>query len=268
MPSDYEALYAICMSDSSSSWRHQGQSVAPERFAEFLWRDVYLSRVAVAIDTGRCVGYLSLINADPGAGTAYLSIFMGRPDRGVGFGGPVVLQFLHTAFTTTPLRKIYGETTSQSFPRLGGTYSVGDEPWRGAVVEGRLRNHVRTNTGFEDLVIIAIDRTAFLTAWPSPGLEGSRPITHGAWTGCPPYARFAHEIATFLGLAAAHPIHGGTELRDDLHVDSLTMLEVAEWLESRTGQTIDDTDLAAIITMQDLYEVACGESASGRLTLR
>ena len=266
IPNDYGELYALATSDAITTWRTLARTIAPEAFAAFLWDGVYTQRVVVPVEQPeRCLGLVSLHGEDAANQIAYLSVLV-HPEAPSPAGGEAVALFLRHVFETTPLRKVYAETTELSLPQLGRAWSL-----PGVREEGRLVGHLRRGGRDLDLLVLAVHREAFLAdlarveAFLDPDrtlrlVTGPGPVPARAATATLHRSLNLQDFAADLAEAFPHldgplgppdEVVGGIRLVDDLEIDSLMLVEIAAWAEQHYRTTIDDHALARLVTLQD-----------------
>ena len=65
------------------------------------------------------------------------------------------------------------------------------------------------------------------------------------------FEKIQNELADYFGIDASK-ITPTTSFKDDLHADSLALMELMFSLESETGKTLDDDVMDKIVTVGDL----------------
>ena len=68
------------------------------------------------------------------------------------------------------------------------------------------------------------------------------------------FEKVQKELAEYFGIDAGK-ITPTTSFKDDLHADSLALMELMFSLESETGKTLDDDVMDKIVTVGDLCKL-------------
>jgi len=263
-PSWYSRLHAgLIHPEVARTWRWRGQSVPIGDFERLLFHGV--SRLTVVVDHDeRLVGVTSLGNVEGGDGHAELSVAEIPPFLGSGLILQGAMLFVDECLATMGLRKIYLNLTEDSADRLSSALE------HAATIEGVLRDHFLINGRRQDMVVAAVTRSTLVQA-----LERSatlRAMSPGGWRclntealgserSVPQAASstmraLEERAAATLGLDPDLGELGGPgddlDLREDLHVDSLAMLELLCQLDDFAGREVPLGVLDATTTVGDL----------------
>lgn len=150
---DRRFIYELMTSPQSGGRvRFGGATPSPEKVAATLWESVLAQFIVESARSGQQVGLVAVTSPDFRNGFAYLSA-LGVPEtHGSGLVAEAALLAFHYGFTTWPLRKIYMESTDDSFD----AFRTGLDDF--FQEEGRLRDHVFWNGRYVDMVILAVYR--------------------------------------------------------------------------------------------------------------
>jgi len=151
--SDAGFLYQLMVTPQAGGRvRFAGATPSPEKIAASLWDSVLAQFIIESAGRRRPLGLVAITTPNFRDGFAYISA-LGSPEiqgRGLIVEG-VVLCF-HYAFTTWPFRKIYMESSDESYRAFESGLG------RYFTEEGRLRGHVFWNGRFMDIRILAVYR--------------------------------------------------------------------------------------------------------------
>lgn len=141
--------------------RFGGGTPSPEKVATSLWESVLAQFVMETSSTAEPFGLAAITSPNFRDGFAYLSA-MGQPDAlGSGLVAEGALLAFHYAFLTWPFRKIYMESTEQSYAHIqSGLGHFFCE-------EGRLRQHTFVQGAYSDLMILAVYRETWAKLAPA-----------------------------------------------------------------------------------------------------
>ena len=132
--------------------RFGGATPSPEKVAASLWDSVLAQFVVEKTSRGEPIGVVAVTSPNFRNGFAYLSAVGTAQAQGSGLVAEAVLLGFNYAFRTWPLRKIYMESTEESFHEFRtGTRVLFEE-------EGRLREHQFWNGRYQDMLILAVYR--------------------------------------------------------------------------------------------------------------
>lgn len=153
---DYGALYWMEQDPAvAPRFRHKPYTVRPELYGDALWDDVTCLFAVDSIEDGSLIGMVSVFAAQAQGAHARMSMVV-RPDL-VEESWPLEMAelLLDHVFTVFPFRKIYAEVVAPAlelYRRSNVLFGV----------EGRLVEHVWCEGAWEDLVVLAVHRTAWL----------------------------------------------------------------------------------------------------------
>ncbi|MFN8018670.1 MAG: hypothetical protein U0P45_11160 [Acidimicrobiales bacterium] len=133
-------------------WHWGGESRHPEGFRRTLWQGCEEAFVPIDRATGRGLGIIRVYGVNLVHGFASMSIFLDDGPRAPGAAAEALWLVASHLFRDRGLRKVYGDLTSSTIEHVAS--AVG----RWLEIEGRLVDHTRNGDGFEDKVIVAIDR--------------------------------------------------------------------------------------------------------------
>jgi RimJ/RimL family protein N-acetyltransferase len=132
--------------------RFAGATPSPEKVAASLWDSVLAQFVIEGVSEGQPFGLVAITSANFRDGFAYVSALGLPAAQGPGLLIEAVLLAFNYAFLTWPFRKIYMESTEDSFQffrsGLGRFFQE----------EGRLREHSFWNGRYIDVLILAVYR--------------------------------------------------------------------------------------------------------------
>jgi acyl carrier protein/RimJ/RimL family protein N-acetyltransferase len=270
-PTWYPQLHAgLTHPAVASTWRWRGRSVPSSDFERLLFHDV--ARLAVVVDAAeRLVGVASLTNLETGDGHAELSVAELAPFLGSGLIVQGAMLFVDECFACFDLRKIYLNLTEDSATRLSGALR------QAATTEGTLRDHFHINGRRQDLIVAAITPSSFAASlrssavaramspsgWscldgsvtdPVNGAPARRPQTPDDLDRC-----WAQVLRLELGTFG-----DDLDLRTDLGLDSMTMLELLCALDTIAGREVPLEVLNATATVGDLRRL--GRQLAGQHT--
>jgi diamine N-acetyltransferase len=127
-------------------------------FLDSLVRDKVNVTFAIEVD-GVFIGSCGLFTFDRRAGTAELGIGIGDRDyQGLGYGREAVSLLVDYGFRLLNLRKIWLKTSTGNQRAIRSYQAVG------FVHEGRQRQHIWSDGGYVDVVLMAFFRTDFAAA--------------------------------------------------------------------------------------------------------
>ena len=153
---DYGALYWMEQDPSiAPRFRHRPTTVRPELYGDAVWDDVVCLFAVDSNDDGSLIGMVSVFNADSANGHARMATVV-RPDLlDESWPLEMIELMLDHVFTVFAFRKIYTEVMAPTLDYYERSYVAFD-------VEGRLRDHVWCEGSWEDLVVLAVHRSAWL----------------------------------------------------------------------------------------------------------
>lgn len=262
---DYGALYRWATTPpTNATWRFSGSTPSPETFVSALWEGV-LAQFAVVTRSsegdGEIIGLVQAFNFDSGNRVAYLSVVVDptyqRSSTAMAEG---VVLFVGYLFNHFDLRKVYAETSDNA---VGGLSRI-LQGWPSVTMEGRLVDHYYLGGTYADLVVLAIHRSNFVQ---DQGRLLRLVRTPTSSTASGPGLSFAEFVASLPsdllpGLPECDHLSGGTRLVEDLHLDSLGLLELAVWIEDRFGGPVDLEP--RLLTLEDLYQASSGAPATAQ----
>jgi RimJ/RimL family protein N-acetyltransferase/acyl carrier protein len=282
-PSWYAPLHAgLIHPEVARTWRWRGQSVPVGDFERLLFQGV--SRLTVVVDNDdHLVGVTSLGNVEGGDGHAELSVAEMPPFLGSGLILQGAMLFVDECLATMGLRKIYLNLTEDSANRLSSALQ------HAATIEGVLRDHFLINGRRQDMVVAAVTRSGFVealersatvramspTGWRcldgvASGPGGSLPESDSSTI-----RELEQRTAAALGLDPDLGELGDPgdelDLRSDLNLDSMAMLELLCLLDEFAGREVPLGVLDAASSVGDLRRLvrqlagqASGPAAVGR----
>ena len=148
-PQHYPFLFELALSSGSSfSWRGRRQTMSA--FEDVLWEGVYEHAVILDRVSSEPIGYASIGNVNLLHGTAYLSVYVSTELRLRGTPLEGVALLLTRLFERTDLRKVYLESPESAHASFRSSELF--------EVEAVLEEHLRSGSGFEDLIISSLTR--------------------------------------------------------------------------------------------------------------
>jgi RimJ/RimL family protein N-acetyltransferase/aryl carrier-like protein len=156
-PDDVPFLYGLAVHPATSyRWRYRGAPPSVERFAENLWKQVFVQFVARRAADREPVGHLIGFGADAQMLNAHVGAAFLPGYAGTGLAAGAVAMFLRYLFRTFPFRKLYLEVPGFNWPQ------VKSGEGRLFEVEGVLREHSYYAGRFWDEYLCAVyaDRLA------------------------------------------------------------------------------------------------------------
>jgi len=157
-------------------WEWGGNPRTPEGFHLSLWNGATEAFVPVDKYTGRALGIIRIYGTNVFHGFCSLAVFLEEPDSGPRSGPAEALWLVAShLFADQGVRKIYGDLTESTFERFSsGSASL-------FTVEGRLTDHHRTGSSFEDKVIVAFHRSTWeeLASGPLAQVRGGLETRQG-----------------------------------------------------------------------------------------
>ena len=150
---DRSFLYELMVTPQAGGRvRFAGATPSPEKIAASLWDSVLAQFIIESVSQRKPLGLVAITSPNFRDGFGYISA-LGAPDiQGTGLVAQGVMLGFHYAFMTWPLRKIYMESTDESYRAFASGLG------RFFTEEGRLRQHVFWNGDFMDLRILAVYR--------------------------------------------------------------------------------------------------------------
>ena len=263
-PSWYPQLHAgLTHPAVASTWRWRGRSVPTQDFERLLFHDVAKLVVVVDLDD-QLVGLASLGNLEMGDGHAELSVAEFPRFLGSGLIVQGAMLFVDECLASFGLRKIYLNLTEDSFARLGGALR------QAAVTEGVLRDHFQINGRRQDLLVAAITPASFVDSLRRSPLAQAMspngwtcldrpPAAVGGGPASPERPASVDELDRHCAQAAGletGDLDDDLDLRADLHLDSMTMLEVLCLLDDIAGRVVPVEVLTTTATFGDLRRLA------------
>ena len=212
-------------------------------FERLLFHDV--ARLVVVVDTDDELVGDRLPREPRGWATGTPSCRWPSSRRFLGSGLIVqgAMLFVDECLASFDLRKIYLNLTEDSFARLGGALR------QAAITEGVLRDHFQINGRRQDLVVAAITPASFVDGLRRSPLAQAhvagrvdvprpprRPPSRRRSSRRPPphLEELDERCAQGVGLEPGD-LHDDLDLRADLHLDSMAMLEVLCLLDDLAG---------------------------------
>ena len=153
---DRSFLYELMTApEAGGRVRFAGATPSPEKVAASLWDSVLAQFVIEGMTAGQPLGLVAITSANFRDGFAYVSA-LGLPSaQGPGLLIEAVLLTFNYAFLTWPFRKIYMESTEDSFQFFrSGLGRFFEE-------EARLREHSFWNGRYVDVMILAVYRAVW-----------------------------------------------------------------------------------------------------------
>jgi RimJ/RimL family protein N-acetyltransferase len=152
-PNDYEALYALAISDQVNyRWRFRGGIPNFEVFVQTLHADVLAQFVITRLTDPSPLGLTVTYTADMHNGTTFMAAVTDPALHRTGMGIEAMALFVRYILTTWNFRKIYLEVIEYNLPQFASVLE------RGATVEGTLKAHAYYDGGFWDQWILALYR--------------------------------------------------------------------------------------------------------------
>lgn len=161
---DRSFLYRIMTApEAGGRVRFGGATPSPEKVAASLWESVLAQFIVEGKDSGEALGLVAITSPNFRNRHCYLSALAEPRAQGTGLVAEGVFLGCNYAFLTWPLRKIYMESSEESFREFqGGLGALFQE-------EGRLREHVFWNGRYLDVLILAIYRQTWARLVPKFG---------------------------------------------------------------------------------------------------
>jgi RimJ/RimL family protein N-acetyltransferase len=154
---DYEFLYVNETSGRRlTDYRFRGATPGPDRFSQSFWQGVLVALMVELKSDRRPLGTVSAYNAEFRDGHAKLAAVsaLNAPHGGAFLQG--VTLFIDYLFAQFPFRKLYGEVAEVNLPAFRSGLG------RLFVEEGCLRGHAFHDGRYEDLIVGAIYRDAWV----------------------------------------------------------------------------------------------------------
>jgi acyl carrier protein len=254
---DYGPLHEMATTGRAAVlWRLRGRSVSPDAFTSLLWSDC-LCQFAIVSASAKwsTAGLISAFNHDPVSGTAYLSVLTSSELAGeTTVAGEAIILFVRYLKAAFSLRKLYAESSALALTGLDAIV----ERFGCVREEGRLRDHMLIDGRYCDLVVLALYVDELLQEAESFSRYISGTGSGRVATPAPTYPEFLAYLRKVFDLAGDAEIVGGTTLKDDLGVDSLSMLELITDIEARFGIVLPDEGILRVRSVQDLYTLVTG----------
>jgi RimJ/RimL family protein N-acetyltransferase len=150
---DRSFVYELMVSpEAGGRVRFAGATPSPEKVAASLWDSVLAQFIIESVSQQKPLGLVAVTSPNFRDGFAYISALGAGAVQGSGLIAQGVMLAFHYAFLTWPLRKIYMESTDESYRAFASGQG------RLFTEEGRLRQHVFWNGRFMDLRILAVYR--------------------------------------------------------------------------------------------------------------
>jgi RimJ/RimL family protein N-acetyltransferase len=147
----YDLLYEW-VAREEIPWQWRGRPVSPEGLRETMWADCLFHYVVESRESPRPIGLVSAYGANFHHQTCYLQAGLLAPYQRRGWPFEAVGLGLSVVFVRYNLRRVYAQTTSDTF----GQFASGEGVWFD--VEGRLREAVYVNGRFLDSLILTTTR--------------------------------------------------------------------------------------------------------------
>jgi RimJ/RimL family protein N-acetyltransferase/acyl carrier protein len=138
--------------DALVRFRLRGRTPSPEGMRRLLWEEI-LAQFIVTCRDGRRVGVVSAFELDARNRTVHLAVIEDPEWVGSGLALEGVAVFLSYLFAQFDLRKVYAECLADNYAAFAsGAGRVFD-------VEGRLREHEYVDGRYEDVYLLAVERS-------------------------------------------------------------------------------------------------------------
>ncbi|MEJ5255945.1 MAG: GNAT family N-acetyltransferase [Acidimicrobiales bacterium] len=138
--------------DGFIRYRFRGRTPNPDALRRLLWEEV-LAQFMITCGGGRRVGLVSAFEPDPRNRTVHLAVLQDPEWAGSGLALEGVAVFLSYLFSQFDLRKVYAECLEGNYtPFASGSGRFFD-------VEGRLRAHEYVDGRYEDVYLLAVERS-------------------------------------------------------------------------------------------------------------
>lgn len=153
---DYSMLYFMEQDPMMAQhFRHHSFTVPPERYGEALWAGVDCQFAIESINDGTLVGIVNVHGSDKTNLNARLAILI-RPDlHNKAWPLEALPLFIDHVFRVFPYRKLYADVTESVFESFSAGSGIDFD------VEGRLVAHHWIGGTWQDLLILAVHRSAW-----------------------------------------------------------------------------------------------------------
>ncbi len=232
--------------DRLVAYRHRGTTPAPEAFAQRLWQGVLAQFVVEATGDRAPLGLVAAYSADFRHGNAQIAVVAdGNDDADAALVMEATEVFVDFLFATFNFNKLYAYVLEVNYPKFSRL--VGPV----VALEGVLRGHEFFEGQWVDTHVLAIHRATWADRpqrWSTDGLA--------AWLGNDPVDpdAFVAEVADVLDLSLPANVDAlSLKLVDDLHLDSLGLLQLIDLVEGDSGGDLPPEALASITTLGDAY---------------
>jgi hypothetical protein len=157
MPADYQMLQMLETNSAiGAHWRFRGQTPSPDKWVANLWNGVLCQHLIFAHSAELPIGLVCVYRASFQDRHAYLSAVRFELEGTNALMMRGLALFIQYVFGVWDFRKLYLESPSYNVPQFAS--GIG----RFFEVQGRLTDHYEYAGRFWDLVLLTIDREAWL----------------------------------------------------------------------------------------------------------
>ncbi|MBK8333809.1 MAG: GNAT family N-acetyltransferase [Acidimicrobiaceae bacterium] len=135
---------------AGESWSWKGHPPLRRHIEDVVWSDVFEHALVVDRATAKIAGYVSIHSVNLFHGVGYLSVYLERTMRSRGYLFEGVALLIQRMFDSTPVRKLYTESTDETFRKFSGGAAFQEE--------GRLVDYRMVRGRPCDLVISAVSK--------------------------------------------------------------------------------------------------------------
>lgn len=154
LPQDVPWLHELSMSGSNLlRWRFQGRTVSLEEFGASLWAGVHCQFVVAGRQSGKPRGLVVAYEASEHH--VKVGVLASPDSHNSGLAVEALLAFVDFLFEHWSFRKIYFEMRQSNAELLTSVTRI-------AVLEGQLVDHLYSGWAYEDLLLYAVHRSAWL----------------------------------------------------------------------------------------------------------
>lgn len=247
--SDYDYLYHLLSREEMGvRWRYRGSPPRPDRFVQELWDGVLAQFIIEQASGDRPTGFALAYNPNLRSGYCYVGIVV-EPSAGFGTGVEAFESLTEYLFEQWPLRKLYIEAIDDN------AHAFQSAIGRWLHLEGTLRDHERVHGRFADLLILSLDRTAWLERRSYRKRRAARKdgdvIGQAARSEILSEDEFVTLVAETLAITVDRDPSSGSG--NSYPLDSLMAYEMLLLLEELTHATISDEVWCQIASVQDAY---------------